>query len=81
MASFIKLRDFLTNANVSKSTDPLVYKTLFSNLYLVLDDIKIIPEPELIATSNLAILEDVVNGIHIVYTNTLLISKNILFYR
>lgn len=62
MTSFIKLRDFLTNANVSKSTDPLVYKTLFSILYLILDDIKIIPEPELIATSNLSILEDVVNG-------------------
>jgi len=81
MASFIKLRDFLTNATISKSTDPLVYKTLFSNLYLVYDDIKTIPEPELIATSNLAILEDVVNGIHIIYTTTLIISNNILFYR
>jgi hypothetical protein len=67
MTSFIKLRDFLSNAATTKSTDPLVYKTLYNNLHLVFDEIQIIPEPELIATSNLAILEDVVNGKNFIF--------------
>ena len=66
MTSFIKLRDFLSTAATTKSTDPLVYKTLYKNLLLVLDEISILSEPELIATSNLTILEDVVIGDNII---------------